>query len=65
MEIPLIKHFQLPTKQLGVLQDRHNPLHRMHIVSCRDDFNFLILQQQQNLGRRFGTSKMHLSLAVA
>ena len=22
---------------------------------------FLVLQQQQNLGRRFGTSKMHLS----
>ena len=26
---------------------------------------FLVLQQQQNLGRRFGTSKMHLSPAVA
>ena len=24
--------------------------------------HFLVLQQQQNLGRRFGTSKMHLSL---
>ena len=23
--------------------------------------NFFVLQQQQNLGRRFGTSKMHLS----
>ena len=54
MEIPLIKHFQLPTKQLGILQDRHNPLHRMHIVSCRADFNFLILQQQQNSLAEFG-----------
>ena len=26
---------------------------------------FLVLQQQQNLGRRFGTSKMHLSPPVA
>ena len=26
-------------------------------VSCKYD----VLQQQQNLGRRFGTSKMHLS----
>ena len=26
---------------------------------------FLVLQQQQNLGRRFGTSKMHLSPRVA
>ena len=26
---------------------------------------FLVLQQQQNLGRRFGTSKMHLSPSVA
>ena len=24
-----------------------------------------VLQQQQNLGRRFGASKMHLSLLVA
>ena len=27
--------------------------------------NFFVLQQQQNLGRRFGTSKMHLSPPVA
>ena len=27
--------------------------------------NFLVLQQQQNLGRRFGTSKIHLSPPVA
>ena len=27
--------------------------------------NTMILQQQQNLGRRFGTSKMHLSPPVA
>ena len=26
---------------------------------------FLVLQQQQNLGRRFGTSKMHLRPPVA
>ena len=26
---------------------------------------FLVLQQQKNLGRRFGTSKMHLSPPVA
>ena len=26
---------------------------------------FLVLQQRQNLGRRFGTSKMHLSPPVA
>ena len=26
---------------------------------------FLVHQQQQNLGRRFGTSKMHLSPPVA
>ena len=26
---------------------------------------FFVLQQQQNLGRRFGTSKMHLSPVVA
>ena len=26
---------------------------------------FLVLQQQQNLGQRFGTSKMHLSPLVA
>ena len=26
---------------------------------------FFVLQQQQNLGRRFGTSKMHLSPPVA
>ena len=26
---------------------------------------FLVLQQQQNLGQRFGTSKMHLSPPVA
>ena len=25
------------------------------------ELNFFVLQQQQNLGRRFGTSKMHLS----
>ena len=28
-------------------------------------WTFLVLQQQQNLGRRFGTSKMHLSPPVA
>ena len=28
-------------------------------------WTFLVLQQQQNLGRRFGTSKMHLSPLVA
>ena len=27
--------------------------------------HFFVLQQQQNLGRRFGTSKMHLSPPVA
>ena len=27
-------------------------------------WTFLVLQQQQNLGRRFGTSKMHLSPPV-
>ena len=27
--------------------------------------HFFVLQQQQHLGRRFGTSKMHLSLPVA
>ena len=25
---------------------------------------YFVLQQQQNLGRRFGTSKMHLSFAI-
>ena len=34
--------------------------------SCWDVLlSFLVLQQQQNLGRRFGTSKMHLSTPVA
>ena len=28
-------------------------------------FTFFVLQQQQNLGRRFGISKMHLSPSVA
>ena len=28
-------------------------------------FRFVVLQQQQNLGRIFGTSKMHLSPLVA
>ena len=32
-----------------------------HFVS----FPVIVLQQQQNLGRRFGTSKMHLSPLVA
>ena len=29
------------------------------------ELNIFLLQQQQNLGRRFGTSKMHLSPPVA
>ena len=33
-----------------------------HVFQFR---TFLVLQQQQNLGRRFGTSKMHLSPPVA
>ena len=28
-------------------------------------FSRFVLQQQQNLGRRFGTSKMHLSPSLA
>ena len=36
-------------------------------VVLRSDLkpDFFVLQQQQNLGRRFGTSKMHLSPPVA
>ena len=37
VEIPLIHLIQLPTGQLGVLQDRHTPLHRTRIASCRSD----------------------------
>ena len=37
MKILLIRHIQLPIGQLGVLQDRHIPLHRIRIVSCRSD----------------------------
>ena len=29
------------------------------------ELNFFVLQQQQNLGCRFGTGKMHLGLPVA
>ena len=40
--------------------------HNMHLLSCNlASWTFLVLQQQQNLGRRFGTSKMHLSPPVA
>ena len=32
-------------------------------TDCHDDIplNVFVLQQQQNLGRRFGTSKMHFN----
>ena len=29
------------------------------------ELNIFVLQQQQNLGRRFGTGKMHFGLPVA
>ena len=29
------------------------------------ELNIIVLQQQRNIGRRFGTSKMHLSPSVA
>ena len=35
------------------------------IIQQKFSFSFFVLQQQQNLGRRFGTSKMHLSPTVA
>ena len=38
------------------------PKHRWHYICIENTF---LLQQQQNLGRRFGTSKMHWSLPVA
>ena len=33
------------------------------ISNC--ELNIFVLQQQRNLGQRFGTSKMHLSPTVA
>ena len=38
---------------------------RCHECTTLSLETFLVLQQQQNLGRRFGTSKMHLSPPVA
>ena len=35
------------------------------IVDGHASWAFLVLQQQQNLGQRFGASKMHLSPLVA
>ena len=32
VEFLLLRHILLPTEQLGVLQERHIPLHRMLIV---------------------------------
>ena len=32
-----------------------------YLVILHTSLTFFVLQQQQNLGRRFGTSKMHLS----
>ena len=41
------------------------PFHSMLYSWPPCELPFLVLQQQQNLGRRFGTSKMHLSPPVA
>ena len=38
-------------------------LHDVRRPPC--ELNNFVLQQQQNLGQRFGTSKMHLSFLVA
>ena len=34
--------------------------HSLYVEGIHASWTFLVLQQQQNLGRRFGTSKMHL-----
>ena len=37
----------------------------IYIEGCHASWTFLVLEQEQNLGRRFGTSKMHLRPQVA
>ena len=37
----------------------------IYVEGFHASWTFLVLQQQQNLGRRFGTSKMHLRPLVA
>ena len=37
----------------------------IYVEGFHASWTFLVLQQQQNLGRRFGTSKVHLRLPVA
>ena len=56
---------QLLEKHSVRIRRSRTEIHRNQGVVERFNRTFLVLQQQQNLGRRFGTSKMHLSLPVA
>ena len=56
---------QLLEKHSVRIRRGRTEIHRNQGVVERFNRTFLVLQQQQNLGRRLGTSKMHLSLPVA
>ena len=49
---------------LGNAQSQLAPKQRLDGI-LHASLTFLVLHQQQNLGRRFGISKMHLSTPVA
>ena len=46
-------------------EDNHGRTLNLLALRLRLAWTFLVLQKQQNLGRRFGTSKMHLSPPLA